>query len=85
MDIFSKKNSMIALASILVIAMGFMAVVLFRKHPVPKSVFRSDVNKIETQSTSDSIDSIEEDLNDTDLDNIDKELQDIEKELDQSL
>jgi uncharacterized protein YpmB len=40
------------------------------------------LNDLTTQSDSDEVNSIEEDLNSTDLDNLDEELRDIEEEFD---
>jgi hypothetical protein len=47
----------------------------------PKS-YDTEINKIQTQSTSDDVNAIEKDLLDTDFDNLDAEIQEIEKELD---
>jgi len=79
---FGRKNFMLTIAAILVIAMGYMALKTFRKPaPQPAITLEQQLQKLETQSNSDSIDSIEKDLQDTELNNLDKELEDIDSEL----
>lgn len=82
MNLFSKKNFLIALAAILVIALGIMAMSLTRRPKTPS--FENEIKMLETQSDSDTIESIEKDLNDTELGDIDRELQDIEREVNQT-
>jgi hypothetical protein len=77
----TKKNQfpiLVAVALVLMIIMGFW---IYSNYPSSTREFESDIKELETQSTSNTVDSIEEDLNNTDLSDIDKELDDIEKEL----
>lgn len=68
----------------LVVAIGFMAMTLYKRPRKMQNLTQTEkeIQLIKEQSTSDEIDSIEEDLNETDFIDIDKELQDIETELD---
>lgn len=73
------------LATVLVVALGLMAVALSSSQP-NKQELVSDVQTrklMEQKSESDEVSHIEEDVMDTDLTNIDSELQDIETELNQ--
>lgn len=87
MKLTSNKNIIILLAALLVVAFAFMALVLLPKKrvSVPKKQTRTgyeqEIDQIETQSTSDTVESIEADLGETDLSDLDRELQDIENEL----
>lgn len=80
MRLINTKNLLIALAAILVVALGYMAIVT-TKRSKSTDQYSMEIEKIEEQSNSDSLESIDKDLQDTDLDTIDKELQDIENEL----
>jgi len=73
---------MIFLAAILVFAMGIMALVI-SKRPPKVSQEDLEIKQIETQSTSDYVDSIEKDINDTDFSGIEADLNDIEAEMNQ--
>lgn len=87
MEIVSKKNFLILLAAILVVALPIMASRTFKKQtkqPIVKDNYEQEIRQIQNQSTSDSIGDIEKDLNSTDFSQIDKELQDIENELNSS-
>lgn len=78
---FSTKNIIISLATILVVAMGYMAI-RTQKQPSQKAMsYEQQIRQIESQSSSDSVDSIEKDLQETDLDTPDQELMYIEAEL----
>lgn len=83
MEIVSKKNFIIFLAAVLVIAFGYMALTLSSRPSVKKMLTKTDreIMEIQKQSTSDEIEDIEKDLIDTDLIDVDRELQDIEGEL----
>ena len=82
MQLVSKKNFIITLAAILVIAMGMMAIVMtIQQLKTAPSAYDASIEKMETQSTSDNLNDIEKDLNETDFSDLDKELDDIEKEL----
>ena len=83
MQLISKKNFLVFLAALLVVALGFMALTLARKDRVRKPLTASDreIMQIEKQSQSDNVDVIEKDLNETDTIDLDKELQDIENEI----
>ena len=85
MKIVPRKYNFIALAAILVVALGIMAFSLrpmvAQKEPTPQDI---EISQIQTQSSSDETAAIERDLDETDLSSLDKELQDIDKELDAS-
>ena len=73
---------MIFLATILVFAMGLMALTI-SKRPPKVSQEDLEIKQIKTQSTSDNIESIEKDINDTDFSGIEDDLNDIEAEMNQ--
>lgn len=84
MQLVPKKYFLLFLASISVVFMGLMALTL-SKRPVKQVSMTEqemEIKKIQTQSESDVVEDIEQDLNETDLLDVDKELQDIEGELD---
>lgn len=84
MEIVSKKNFLILLSAILIVALPIMAMTLSKrqtKQPVPKDNYEQEIRSIQSQSTSDNLVEIERDLSNTDFSQIDKELQDIENEL----
>ncbi len=81
MQLVSKKNFLIFLAALLVVSLGYMAISLSRR-PVSQSLnVDTEIQKVETQSNSDDVNSIEKDLNDTDYSGIERDLQDIDTEL----
>lgn len=84
MQLTSNKNFLIILAAVLVVAMGIMALSLYKRPTEQQTAFESQIQEIETQSESDDIEEIEQDLMETDFNDIDKELQDIDRELEQS-
>lgn len=83
MDLKDNKNFMIILAIAIaafiffIYSSGFFA---FTRKSLPV-----EFEDITTQSSSDEIEAIEEDLDNTDFSNVDSELQDIENELNQEL
>lgn len=83
MQLVSRKNFIIFLAAILVVAFGFMALTLSRSYKVKKTLTEpeKEIQQIQNQSKSDDLNDIEKDLNETELIDIDKELQDIDTEL----
>ena len=82
MEFLNKRNTLLILAALLVILMAFMALSLIKKgSPQTSSNFDQEMVNIQTQSNSNSLDSIENDLESTDVDNLDSELQNIEQEL----
>jgi len=81
MKLLTGKNFLLVLAALLVVALGFMAVKTITK-PKTENFDQMELQEIQTQSNSDSLESIDADLKNTDLDNTDKELQDIQRELD---
>ncbi len=85
MQLASKKDFLPFLAAILVVALGIMAVVLSRNYLNKDSnkMFNTEIQQMQTQSESDNLDTIEKDLEETNLNDIDKELLNIEKELNQ--
>lgn len=74
------KNFMLLLAAIAVIALGTMAYVIYYQDQVLQNMDKATVT-LGQQSTSTETESIEKDLDNTNLDNLDQELSDIEKEL----
>ncbi|OGM19415.1 hypothetical protein A2955_03330 [Candidatus Woesebacteria bacterium RIFCSPLOWO2_01_FULL_37_19] len=83
MQLLTRKNFLLFLAAILVVALGYMALST-GKVQIPylsQPTYEQEMQNIEIQSETDDINSIEKDLNDTDLQNSDKELQDIDAEL----
>jgi Na+-transporting methylmalonyl-CoA/oxaloacetate decarboxylase beta subunit len=83
MQLVSRKNFLIFLAAILVVAFGYMALTLSRPSKTQKALTEAEreIQQIQKQSNSDELEEIEKDLNNTDFIDIDKELQDIENEL----
>ncbi|KKQ98782.1 MAG: hypothetical protein UT24_C0001G0063 [Candidatus Woesebacteria bacterium GW2011_GWB1_39_12] len=83
MQLVSRKNFLIFLAAILVVALAYMAMTLARQRSTPSSStsYQKEITNMESQSDSDRVGDIEKDLNETDLSDVDKELQDIDKEL----
>lgn len=82
MSTLPKKHTLLFLAGVGVVIAGLLTFVLFlsfkgREGPS----FDSELQELRTQSSDDSVDSIEKDLNETDLEDVDKELQSIEDEL----
>ncbi len=82
MQLVSKKNFLMFLAAVLVVALGYMALTL-TKRPSQKTATQAEkeIQQIKQQSESDDLQDIEKDLNDTDLIDIDKDLQNIESEI----
>lgn len=90
MKIKIDKNTLIILAALLIVLV--LAVVILVKQgyklpllPSTENQFETEIQKLETQSSSNEVGDIEKDLNSTDFKDLDKELEDIEKELDLSL
>lgn len=71
----------IALLAILVIVLGFFAVLVSSKDITFPKKYEQQISKIEKTSDSDDVESIESDLEETDLDSLDVELSDIQAEL----
>lgn len=84
MQLVSKKNFLLFLAAILVVALGYMAISLSKRPSTQTVIVDSEIQKIETQSDSDEVTSIEKDLVDTDYTEIDKDLQELDNELNAS-
>ena len=85
MQLVSKKDFLVFLAGTLVVALGVMAFVLSRNYLNKDSakMFDTEIQQMQSQSQSDSLDAIEKDLEETNLNDVDKELQDIQEELNQ--
>ena len=83
MNIRNNRNFIILLA--IFIAVSLVIIYQTTGFLGPKSTKDKEIAKIETQSTSDAVEAIENDLNDTDLENLDRELQYIENELNQTI
>jgi hypothetical protein len=80
-----KKNSIIILAIVVLGSLVLMVLSLTNGMNIPTlSPFEQEIACIESQSNSDNIEAIEQDLTQTDLDNLDQELQSIEAELNQA-
>ncbi|HTK03187.1 MAG TPA: hypothetical protein VL401_00220 [Alphaproteobacteria bacterium] len=76
------KNTLIILASTLIVILGLTSYFLYSKEkPVSQKTTDSQAAKLEQQSNSDDTTSIEKDLNDTDLSSVDKESINIEAEI----
>lgn len=76
----NKKNTILVLAVALIF---FVAVAywLSTSGYAENLLFTREIKQAQKQSTSDEIEAIEKDLQETDLSDIDKELEDIEAEL----
>ena len=82
MELVSKKNTLLALSAILVVAYGYMAIRLNQGKPkVPNDTFQQEVSQMQNQSNSTEPESSEKDLDSTDFSDLDKELQNIDQEL----
>jgi len=88
MNLLSKRNFVLLLAGVLVVAFGFMSLYLNDKKAMKE---KEAMQMQQTQevmqpplSNSDNVEDIEKDLDDTELQDIDSELQDMEKEIDTS-
>lgn len=76
----NKKNTILVLAAALIF---FTAVAywLWSSKYVENLIFSGEIKQIQKQSTSDEVEAIEKDLQETGLSDVDKELEDIEAEL----
>jgi len=77
----NKNNFIILLAGVLILLITFFAYQLVLRGKINLNLADNATAKLEKQSTSTGLKSIEKDVNATDLSDIDKELVDIEKEL----
>ena len=87
MNLFqNKKLAIILLSSVLIILIALMFIPNLMGNRLQKLPAEStEIIKIRTQSSDTSLDSIENDLDNTDIENIDQELNSIEKEIDASM
>lgn len=76
-----KNKLVISLLAMLVIVLGFFAIVMSSKDVAFPKKYERQITKVEQTSDSDDVDAIEKDLEETDLDNLDNELVDIQAEL----
>lgn len=76
-----KNKGILVLLSLLIIVLGFFAILISSNKLTSSTKYESDIKKIETVSNSDELSDIEKDLNETNLDTIDVELAQIENEL----
>lgn len=83
MNIISKRNFLLLIASVLVVGFGIMSVVLFNKRAAMKVPQFTIQNVDKPMTNSDNIDDIQKDFDNTDIKSVDKDLQDLEKELNQ--
>ena len=84
----NKKNKDL-LALVIVVAailLSMLIIVLQNKKPPVEheNIYQEELTKIQTQSESDSIEAIEEDLLNTEISDIDNDLKEIEYELEQA-
>lgn len=80
--IIEKKNIIIVFSAVLVVLLGIMGYVTGNQIKRNKiSEIDTDINKIKTVSQTDSLQDIENDLNNTEIGNLDKEFDEIDKEL----
>lgn len=84
MNLFSKRNFVILLAGVLVVAFGIMSLYLNDKKSAQKEVQMQQSSAEPTLSKSDDLKAIQDDLNNTEVENIDKDLQDMDKEINTS-
>jgi predicted Holliday junction resolvase-like endonuclease len=80
MQLVSKKNFIILLAAVLVVAFGMMSMFLNKKSIQKKQVTQQEEIQ-KPMSTSDSTEAIEKDIDNTDIENVDKDLLNLETEL----
>lgn len=83
MQLVSRKNFLLLLAAVLVVAMGLMAMMLYQTPKAPVT-YEQQLQQLQTQSQSDQVRDIERDLKESNFNDVDRELQDIETELNQS-
>lgn len=76
-----KNRLVISLLAILVIVLVVFVFTMSTNDLTSPKTFEREITKVETISESDDVDTIEADLNATDLDNLDQELSSIETEL----
>ena len=79
----TKKNTILSLAAVSVVIIAG-ALILTERKSLKEIRFDNEIKQIETQSSSDEIEAIENDLENTDFSDLDRELQDIELELNQA-
>ena len=86
MNLLSKKNFLLLLAGVLVIAFGLMSLYLNdQKAMREREALQTQQEAMQpAMSNSDSVSEIEKDLDNTDLESVDKELQDMEEEINSS-
>lgn len=73
----TKNNFILILATAVIVLIGFFAY-FFNSSG---NTFKQEITKLKTQSSSNEIEAIEQDILDTDLSDLDKELSAIEKEI----
>ena len=73
----TKNNFLLILVVATIIFLGISAYFFSNSD----TTFRQDIAKLKTQSSSNEVESIEQDILGTDLTDLDKELSDIEKEI----
>lgn len=80
MNIISRKNYLLFFTAAIFILLVYMGFSIFSRNRSTPSL-EKEVARIQTQSESTEIESIEKDLMETDLNNLDRELNAIEAEL----
>lgn len=79
------KNTTLLLSAVVLVLVVIMGYVTYtRRASVSKPKVDSSIQKLQEQSSSTEVSSIEKDILDTDLSDLDKELEDIEQELNQA-
>lgn len=73
----TKDNFLLILIGAVMVFLGIFAYSLFKSG----NTYKQEIEKLKTQSSSNEIGSIEQDILDTDLLGLDKELSEIEKEI----
>lgn len=76
-----KNKLVISLLAVLVIVLGFFAIVMSSKDVSFPKKYEKQISKVEQTSDSDDVDAIEKDLDETDFESLDIELADIQAEL----
>lgn len=76
-----KNKLVVSLLAILVIVLAVFAYLMASQNLTSPKTYEREITKVEKVSESDDIDTIEADLNETELDNLDSELPEIEAEL----
>jgi len=84
-EIRKNNNILLTILGLIFMVIALIAILLTYNTKLKTNLFQDkDTKALQGQSKSTDVESIEEDIDATDLSNLDKELTDIEKELDTS-